>query len=202
MTYRNSRNESVLDQSDNGFLVTERKMKWTFLIIAWVALATPASAQSVAERSGINRLLGLAPAIQDFVTLAAIGEMYKLEASKLAQEKGSDSSKNFAEHMIEDHTKTSTELKVMVSNRSVQVEAPTALDSSHQKKIEKLNGMAGREFDREYLSQQVSVHKAAVSLFTRYSRDGSHPDLKRWAARTLPMLQEHLRMAQDLEKRG
>jgi putative membrane protein len=177
-------------------------MKGMFLVLAGFALALPASAQSVAERSGINRLLGLAPAIQDFVTLAAIGDMYKIEASRLAQEKGGDPSKSFAEHAIEDHTRTSTELKAIVSSGSAKVEMPTALDSSHQRKLDKLKGATGREFDREYVSQQVSAHQAAVSLFTRYSRDGSHPDLKRWAARTLPMLQEHLRMAQDLGTRN
>ena len=47
---------------------------------------------------------------------------------------------------------------------------------------------------------QVSAHKEAVSLFERYAKDGDNPELKSFASKTLPHLQEHLKMAQDLER--
>jgi putative membrane protein len=47
---------------------------------------------------------------------------------------------------------------------------------------------------------QVSAHKDAVSLFGRYAKGGEDPKLKEWAGKTLPALQHHLKMAQNLGK--
>ena len=47
----------------------------------------------------------------------------------------------------------------------------------------------------------MSAHKDAVSLFERYGKGGDNEDLKAWANKTLPDLQMHLKMAQDLDKK-
>ena len=47
---------------------------------------------------------------------------------------------------------------------------------------------------------QVSAHKDAVSLFERYAKGGDDPKLKDWAGKTLPALQHHLEMAQEMNK--
>ena len=101
--------------------------------------------------------------------------------------------------MVTDHTKTSTELKSMVSGGKVKAEVPAALDSSHQSKLDKLKGLNGDDFTKQYDSDQVAAHKDAVNLFERYSKGGDNADLKAWAGKTLPALQAHLKMAQDLK---
>jgi putative membrane protein len=52
----------------------------------------------------------------------------------------------------------------------------------------------------EYDPMQVSAHKDATSLFERYAKGGDDPKLKDWAGKTLPALQHHLEMAQDMNK--
>jgi putative membrane protein len=47
---------------------------------------------------------------------------------------------------------------------------------------------------------QVSAHKDAVSLFERYARGGDSAKLKDWAGKTLPALQHHLQMAEQMDK--
>ena len=96
--------------------------------------------------------------------------------------------------MITDHQKTSNELKAMVQD------IPTALDSSHQKMLDKLVGLNGADFTKQYQSDQVSAHKDAVSLFQRYAKGGDNAALKDWAGKMLPDLEQHLQMAQDLYK--
>ena len=103
--------------------------------------------------------------------------------------------------MITDHTKTSNELKGLVSSGKVKAELPTALDSSHQSKLDKLKEKSGDDFASDFNSMQVSAHKDAVSLFERYANGGDDPELKAWAAKTLPALQHHLEMAQQLDKK-
>src|SRR4051812_47183308 len=80
---------------------------------------SPSFAQSVGERTGVNSTLGISPKTEDFVTEVAISDMFEIEASKLAAQKGSASEKTFAAQMVTDHTKTSTELKGIVSGGKV-----------------------------------------------------------------------------------
>jgi putative membrane protein len=74
------------------------------------------------------------------------------------------------------------------------------MDSTHKKMINKLNSLSGAEFQKEYFDDQVSAHKDAVSLFQRYGNGGDNQKLRDWASETLPTLQHHLDMAQNLDK--
>jgi putative membrane protein len=102
--------------------------------------------------------------------------------------------------MITDHSKTSSDLKSLVDSGAVKADIPTALDSSSQKKLDKLRDTRRQAFASEYDPMQVSVHKEAVSLFERYSKSGDNPKLKDWAGKTLPTLQHHLDMAEAMNK--
>jgi putative membrane protein len=175
-------------------------MKRSIIALGCVLLAGPAIAQSAGEKTGVNSVLGIAPTTADFVKEVAISDMFEIQSSKLAQDKGNASEKTFASQMVTDHTKTSTELKGLVSSGKVKADLPDALDSSHQSKFDKLKGESGKDFSSDFDSDQVSAHKDAVSLFERYAKGGDNADLKDWAGKTLPALQHHLEMAQNLGK--
>lgn len=177
-------------------------MNRLLLAAVFALLAASADAQSLGEKSGVNSVLGVSPSTQDFVTKAATGDLFEIEASKLAEERADAASKTFAAKMIKDHTETSAELKALVSSGKVPATLPTALDSSHQKKLDKLKGLTGVQFDRQYDDMQRAAHKDAVSMFQRYARRGDNPDLKTFASKYLPHLQEHRRMAQDLRSQA
>lgn len=172
-----------------------------YILAAAIAaiLAGPAFAQTVPEKTGVNSTLGIAPKTEDFVKEAAISDMFEIESSELAMTKASGNSTTFADQMVKDHTKTSAEMKAMVSGGKVKTEIPAALDSAHQSKLDKLKRLNGADFIKQYNSDQVAAHKDAVNLFERYSKGGDNADLKTWAGKTLPSLQMHLKMAQDLK---
>jgi putative membrane protein len=178
-------------------------MKTRLPTLAAVALlsSSAALAQLVGEKTGVNSTLGIAPSTADFVKEAALSDMLEIEASKIAQQKGNAEEKQFAGQMITDHTKTSSELKAMVSGGAVKAEIPTALDSSSQSKLDKLRNANPKDFAGQYDPMQVSAHKDAVSLFERYAKSGDDPKLKDWAGKTLPALKHHLEMAQAMEKK-
>jgi putative membrane protein len=173
-------------------------MKKIVLVAACSLFATAALAETVAEKTGVNSTLGLAPTTKDFVQEAAISDMFEIQSSKLASAKLSGDEKRFADQMVTDHTKTSSELKQAAQAGNIPV--PTSLDSAHQKMLDALNGETGDKFRRDYFSDQVSAHKDAVSLFKRYGEKGDNAALKSWAATTLPTLQHHLDMASGLYK--
>jgi putative membrane protein len=175
-------------------------MKRSIIALGCLLFAGPALAQSAAEKTGVNSTLGISPATADFVKEVAISDMFEIQSNKLAQDKGNASEKSFATQMVTDHTKTSTELKGLVTGGKVKAELPNALDSSHQSKLDKLKGESGKDFSSDFDSMQVSAHKDAVSLFERYAKGGDNADLKDWAGKTLPALRHHLEMAQNLKK--
>jgi putative membrane protein len=170
------------------------------MALGLVLLAAPLSAQSVGEKSGINSALDIAPTTADFVKEVATSDMFEIASSKLAEDKGNVAEKSFAAQMITDHTKTSDELKSLVTSGKVKAELPTTMDSSHQNKLDRLKKENGKEFSSQFNSDQVSAHKDAVSLFERYAKGGDNADLKDWAGKTLPTLKHHLEMAENLKK--
>jgi putative membrane protein len=176
-------------------------MRKTIILIVALLLAGPALAQSVGEKTGVNSVLGVSPSTPDFVKQVAISDMFELESNKLAQQKGNAEEKSFASQMITDHTKTSNELKTMVSSGKVKAELPSGLDSAHQSKLDKLKNASGNNFSSEFNSMQVDAHKDAVDLFERYSKGGDNAELTDWAGKTLPALKHHIEMAQNLGKK-
>ena len=174
----------------------------TFFVTAALAAALISSsvfAQSAGEKTGINSALGIAPKTEDFIKEAAISDMLEIEAARIAQQKGNAVEKKFAEQMVTDHTKTSTELKGLVSGE-MKSAIPASLDDASQKKLDKLRDAKPEDFAGQYDPTQMSAHKDAVSLFERYAKGGDDPKLKDWAGKTLPALQHHLEMAQDIDK--
>ena len=175
-------------------------MKRTFIAVGCLLLAGPVFAQSVGEKTGVNSTLGISPTTADFVKEVVLSDMFEIQSSQLAENKGNAEEKTFAAQMVTDHTKTSTELKGLVSSGKVKEELPTTLDSSHQSKFDKLKGENGKDFSSDFDSMQVSAHKDAVSLFERYAKGGDNTALKDWAGKTLSALQHHLDMAEKLGK--
>jgi putative membrane protein len=176
-------------------------MKTTILTTALVITATAASAQSATEATGVNSALGVAPKTEDFVLEASASDMFEIESSKLALQRGDDAVKTFAQQMITDHEKTSAELKALIDSGKVKGTPAPALTEDDKKRVDDLGKLEAADFSKEYVDDQVDAHEDAVDLFKRYSDEGENPDLRAWAAKTLPALQHHYMMAQELDKK-
>jgi putative membrane protein len=133
-----------------------------------------------------------------FVTEAAHGSMMEVRLGEIAKQKASNQSvRDFAQRMITDHSKAGDELKQLASNKSAAV--PTEMSRKHNSTIESLEKLSGREFDKEYIATMVKDHKKDAKEFEDAVKDVSDPDLKTFAQKTLGVIQEHLRMARELE---
>jgi putative membrane protein len=171
---------------------------FTLMITASLIACGPALAQSAAEKTGVNSTLGIAPKTSDFVTEAATGDMFEIASSKLAASKTDGQVQAFAREMVTDHTKTSEELTPAAQQLNVPL--PSEMTSAQTGMLDKLRNLSGKDFSKQYLDDQVGAHKDAVSLFQRYSKNGDNPGLQAWANKTLPTLQHHLDMAEQLDK--
>jgi putative membrane protein len=74
------------------------------------------------------------------------------------------------------------------------------MTASQKRDFDKLSGLQGQDFDQQYMDDQLGAHKTAVSLFERYAKGGQNAELQSWAEQTLPTLQQHLAMAQTLDR--
>ena len=146
----------------------------------------------------------LAGADKTFVEKAAVGGMAEVQLGNLAQQKAaSDQVKQFAARMVTDHTKANDELKQIASTKGVQL--PSSLDKKHQSDMDRLQKMSGADFDKAYMSHMVDDHKQDVAEFKKEASSGHDSDVKSFASKTLPTLEEHLKMAQstnDAVKKG
>jgi predicted outer membrane protein len=153
------------------------------------------------QMSGGGTATGLSSMDQKFVMEAATGGMAEVELGRLAAERGSsDDVKQFGQRMVDDHSRANSELMQLTTAKGITV--PAALDAKHQAQMTKMSQLSGAAFDRAYSKEMVKDHQKDVSLFQKQATRGADADVKAFAARTLPTLQDHLRMARALNGHG
>jgi len=132
-----------------------------------------------------------------FAEKAASGGLAEIQAAQLAQQRASSPQvKQFASRMITDHTKANDELQQIAEEEDITLPAqPDQQGMAAQRKLQALNGTA---FDQSYAQQQLGDHQQAIALFRKEATSGQDPALKSYAQKTLPILQQHLQLAQSL----
>ncbi|MDO1446045.1 DUF4142 domain-containing protein [Rhodocytophaga aerolata] len=132
----------------------------------------------------------------EFMMKAAASGMFELQASELALQKASSQSvKEFAKKMKDDHTKANSELKALAAKKNITL--PTSLDKEHLDKIEDLREETGTDFDAEYMEAMHKAHEKDVELFEDISEeDDVDAEVKAFASKTLPTLRSHNDMAE------
>jgi putative membrane protein len=136
---------------------------------------------------------------QMFATDAAIAGMAEVELGKMAMQQGSNPRvKSFGQQMVTDHTKAGDELKSIAKTKGMTL--PAMLDPMHQATRDKLAKLSGAEFDRAYMDAMVSGHQTVHTKMMAEANSGTDPELKGFAAKTVPTVQMHLKMAQEIQK--
>ena len=142
-------------------------------------------------------MAGLSSQDRDFLMDAAMGGMMEVQLGRWALQLGaSEAVKQFGQRMVDDHSKANAELTALASSKGITL--PTELDKKHQGEVRKLTRLSGAEFDRAYAKMMLSDHKKDVAAFEKQSTKGADADVKAFASKALPTLQEHLQMATAL----
>ena len=140
---------------------------------------------------------GMSSRDQKFVTEKAMSGMMEVELGRWAAQKGTaEEVKQFGRRVVEDHSKVNTELKELASAKGITL--ATELDRKHQANISKISRLKGEEFDRAFSKMMLKSHENSVKDFEKVSTSGGDAELKAFASKTLPTLQEHLQMARAL----
>jgi len=131
-----------------------------------------------------------------WVMKVAKGGMAEVELGKMAAEKGSsDAVKHFGQRMVDDHSKANDELKTLAASKNITL--PAEIGPEETALRSRLSKMSGAAFDRAYMKAMVSDHVKDINEFKMEAKSGRDADVKAWASKTLPTLEEHLKMARD-----
>ena len=166
----------------------------------------------------------LSSADEKFVTEACHGGKIEVKMSKLATERAQNAEvKQFAQKMVDDHGKSGTELKQIATSKGctmpesdehltgigndadrTQVREKTEAHpnkdmAEFKREWQKLESATGADFDRQYVSMSLKCHEKSVKEFEKASKDAQDPEVKSFAAKTLPTLREHLTQVRSLQ---
>ena len=167
-----------------------------FFAIAAAAIIVFAQDSPTQNKSRSSKSIG---GDQQFAMKAAQGGMAEVQLGQLAQKNASNNSvKQFGERMVTDHSNANDQLKGLASQKNITV--PISLSAKDQALYRNLSSKTGSDFDKAYITAMLKDHKEDIAEFQQEANSGSDPDIKAWAAKTLPTLQEHLRMAEDCAK--
>jgi len=159
----------------------------------------PGRSTTMPDNSNMSGMGNTSMEDKHFMKSAMEGDMAEIQLSELALQKSSnDQVKQFAQRMIDDHTKLDAQIKPMATQAGV--EAPAELSAKHKAAVAKLQTLSGEQFDREYIKDMVNDHREVDQAFQSEGTAAKSPDLKSAVTQAEPIIAEHLRMAQDLEK--
>jgi putative membrane protein len=156
----------------------------------------PAGAASSSTASSSSS--ASANADQDFIANAAKGNRAEVTLGKMVESKTKDPSvRQFAQQMVKDHTTALNELTQLAQSKNITL--PEGLPDDATALQSKLSSATGKALDKDYMDSMVDDHKKDVSEFQDASQNAKDPDVKQWAAKTLPTLQAHLQKAEQID---
>jgi putative membrane protein len=136
----------------------------------------------------------------DFIRKAAMGSKMEVDLGNTAQSNAAhERVKAFAAMMVTDHSQAGNELRQFAQGRNVVLS--DSLDTKMQDHMTSMQKMKGKAFDKHYMGMMVDDHVKDVKEFEKASTSAKDPDLRAWAAKTLPVLQKHLDSAKAIRQK-
>lgn len=131
-----------------------------------------------------------------FIQQAAAGGMMEVEAGNLILQKSKNSKvKAFAQMMVKDHTKANADLQIIATSKGLQL--PSTFPTEQQKHLNAMKEFSDQGLDRHYMEMMVDDHMKTLDLF-RKAAQYNDPDIKAFAAKTIPVLESHYKIANSL----
>ena len=134
-----------------------------------------------------------------FVRKAMQGGMAEIQLAQLTLQKAdNDQVKQFAQRMIDDHTKMNDQLKPVAQQLGVDV--PAQISKKDRATMAKLEALSGPAYDQAYIKDMVKDHKQDLSDFQAEASSGQDQTVKDAASQGSKVIAQHLQMAQQMAK--
>jgi putative membrane protein len=163
-------------------------------LLGGLMAAPPASAQQQGAASGQQ----LSSQDKNFLDFAAQANQQEIRLGVLAVTKAEQpATKAFGRFMAQDHIELESQLAALVNAEHVEV--PNGIGQEGRQMMQKLQSLNGLQFDREYMQGMVQGHTKVIQRFEEAASKAQNPSVRRLAAESLPILQQHLALAQAVE---
>ena len=160
-------------------------------------LAITALAAGILGLAASQALAAPSAADKTFATKAAQGGMAEVQDGTLAQQNAaSPQVKQFGQMLVTDHTQANQQLQQIAQQEGITLPAAPGTDEAQQS--QKLQSLSGKDFDRQFVQNEVADHKKTIAEFQKEAQSGSDPALKAFAQQSIPVLQKHLQTAESL----
>ncbi len=134
-----------------------------------------------------------------FVNQAAEHGQAEVRLGQLfVQNAQNQSLKDYGQRLIDDHNRLNQQLTQLAAQKGVTV--PTAVDMHRQRELDHLASLSGKDFDEKALKDSIRDHERDIRTFQDAAQNSQDPDVKAFAQQALPILQDHLNQARQLEK--
>jgi len=134
-----------------------------------------------------------------FLDMAADTNMTEAHLGQMAEADASATSvRDFGRKLARDHTNAYESLTELASKVGVNI--PKGIDVQRDRSVEELARLKGDQFDGSFLRNEVRDHEAALAAFRREAEHGHDAAVKAYASKMVPVLEDHLHIAQRLEK--
>jgi putative membrane protein len=135
-----------------------------------------------------------------FVYLASAIDLAEINLGWIASKHASSEEvKEYGRRMMTDHGKSTKQLLKIADKKGIRPAG--TMGKKYEALAAKLRGMKGPALDREYLKNMVTGHKKALALYEAQAKSGKDKELKEFAAKTAPVVREHLELAQKLSEK-
>lgn len=172
----------------------------TFLLFgATAGIAAAQNAGSPAATSASPSILS--PVDYNFVAQAYLGAPFQVDSGRLAEKRATTARlRDYAHLMVVTHIPVIDDLNAILQHKGTTAPPNTLLHAAYDTMIASLKAEHGAAFDRDYVTGQVDYQRGNAALFQDEIRNGADPDLKAFARRTLPKIEDHLQRALRLAK--
>ncbi len=134
---------------------------------------------------------------QTFLKKAVDEDLAEVEIARLALHKASSPRvKNFAQTMVNDHSKTKDQLEKIASNKHIDI--PKALSTRNQATKDRLAKFSGEQFDNAYIAEMLKDHKQDIEIFRHEMNSAQDVDIREFADKSLASLESHLKQAESI----
>ncbi len=135
-----------------------------------------------------------------YLAQAASSDQFEIQSGQLAlQATQNPSVQQFATMIIRDHT-NSTQMLMAAASAAHVPPPPPGMMPAQQAMIDQLRAAGtGYAFDRTFQQIQIAAHQQALALHQDYAARGDVPALRATAGEIVPVVQNHLAMAQALQ---
>jgi putative membrane protein len=175
----------------------EDNMKRILMIAAAAFMAGPALAQAAkdAAKEPAPHTIDLKKYVED----AAGADLFEVKASQLALQRSQDPAiREFAQHMVSEHTDSTNKLKVELDKAKLEIEPPKALDPEKQAMLDKLMNVGMEDFNKLYMTTLIAGHQEALDMHAAFAKTGT--DSFRAFARTMTThTKDHLDQAKRID---